>query len=178
MLDHIREHVITNYGTGDWNQYVNAQLVRRLFAFEILVAPYTIAHLKLSLFLKSQGWNTQERLRIYLTNTLEEAVEKERYIFAEYISDETNAAVSVKRDLPILVILGNPPYPLQSANPSVDKKGSQISLEASSKIINLWMDNRSGKKIRRNHFNLIMSSLSDGHSGELIKTGRALSDTL
>ena len=123
VLDLIREHVITNYGTGDWNQYVNAQLVKRLFAFEVLVAPYTIAHLKLSLFLKSQGWNTQERLRIYLTNTLEEAVEKERYIFAEYISDETNAAVSVKRDLPILVILGNPPYPLQSANPSVDKNG-------------------------------------------------------
>ncbi len=123
VLDHIREHVITNYGTGDWNQYVNAQLVKRLFAFEVLVAPYTIAHLKLSLYLKSQGWTTQERLRIYLTNTLEEAVEKERYIFAEYISDETNAAVSVKRDLPILVILGNPPYPLQSANPSVDKNG-------------------------------------------------------
>ena len=124
VLDHIREHITTNYGIGDWSQYVNAQLVKRLFGFELLVAPYTIAHLKLSLFLKSQGWNTQERLRIYLTNTLEEAVEKERYIFAEYISDETNAAVSVKRDLPILVILGNPPYPLKSANPSVDKNGN------------------------------------------------------
>ena len=76
VLDLIREHVITNYGTGDWNQYVNAQLVKRLFAFEVLVAPYTIAHLKLSLFLKSQGWNTQERLRIYLTNTLEGSCRK------------------------------------------------------------------------------------------------------
>ena len=118
VLDGIREYVITHYGTGDWNQYVNAQLVKRIFGFEILVAPYTIAHLKLGLFLQAQGWHATERLRIYLTNTLEEAVEKERYIFAEYISDETNAAVSVKRDEPLLVILGNPPYQRESANPS------------------------------------------------------------
>ena len=108
VLDHIREYIIANYGTGDWNRYVNAQLVKQIFGFEILVAPYTIAHLKLGLFLKAQGWQATERLRIYLTNTLEEAIEKERYIFAEYISDETNAAVSVKRDEPLLVILGNP----------------------------------------------------------------------
>ena len=118
VLDHIREYIITNYGTGDWNQYVNAQLVKQIFGFEILVAPYTIAHLKLGLFLQAHGWHATERLRIYLTNTLEEAVEKERYIFAEYISDETNAAVSVKRDVPLLVILGNPPYQRESANPS------------------------------------------------------------
>ena len=118
VLDHIREYITTNYGTGDWNQYVNAQLVKQIFGFEILVAPYTIAHLKLGLFLQAHGWHATERLRIYLTNTLEEAVEKERYIFAEYISDETNAAVSVKRDAPLLVILGNPPYQRESANPS------------------------------------------------------------
>ena len=118
VLDHIREYITTNYGTGDWNQYVNAQLVKQIFGFEVLVAPYTIAHLKLGLFLQAHGWHATERLRIYLTNTLEEAVEKERYIFAEYISDETNAAVSVKRDAPLLVILGNPPYQRESANPS------------------------------------------------------------
>ena len=121
VLDHIREYVTTTYGTGDWNRYINAQLVKRLFGFELLVAPYTIAHLKLSLFLQAQGWQTTERLRVYLTNTLEEPIEREQRLpFAGFISDEANAAVSVKRDEPLLVILGNPPYPLASANPSSD----------------------------------------------------------
>ena len=119
VLNHICEYVSETYGTGDWHRYVNAALVKRLFGFELLVAPYTIAHLKLSLFLQSQGWNADERLRIYLTNTLEEPVEKtQRLPFAGFISDEANAAVSVKQELPLLVILGNPPYPRNSANPS------------------------------------------------------------
>ena len=119
VLDHIREYVADTYGTGEWIQYINAALVRRIFGFELLVAPYTIAHLKLSLFLQAQGWRADERLGIYLTNTLEEPIERtERLPFAGFISDEANAAVSVKRDEPLLVILGNPPYPQDSANPS------------------------------------------------------------
>ena len=124
VLNHISEYITTTYGTGMWNRYINdAQLVQRLFGFEILVAPYTIAHLKLSLFLRAQEWDAVKHLRIYLTNTLEEPVEKELYAFAEFISDEANAAVSVKRDEPLLVILGNPPYPRDSANPSRDSDG-------------------------------------------------------
>ncbi len=123
-LNHIGEYITTTYGIGDWHQYINdTQLVKRLFGFEILVAPYTIAHLKLSLFLRAQGWRAAERLRIYLTNTLEEPVEKELYTFAEFISNEANAAVSVKRDEPLLVILGNPPYPRHSMNPSRNSDG-------------------------------------------------------
>ncbi len=119
VLDHIRASVTDTYGTGEWTQYINAQLVKRLFGFELLVAPYTIAHLKLSLFLQSQGWRADERLRIYLTNTLEQPQEMQESLpFAEFITDETNAALSVKRDEPILVILGNPPYPQDSSNPS------------------------------------------------------------
>ena len=124
VLDHIREYVTTHYGTGDWKQYINAELVKRLFGFELLVAPYTIAHLKLSLFLQAHGWDATERLRIYLTNTLEEPVERtQRLPFADFISDEANAAVSVKRDEPLLVILGNPPYPEDSANSSRNARG-------------------------------------------------------
>ena len=119
VLDHIREYVTTNYGTGDWNRYINAQLVKRIFGFELLVAPYTIAHLKLSLFLKAQGWHDDERLGIYLTNALEQPDEMQSPLpFAAFISDEANAALSVKRDEPLLVILGNPPYKQHSANPS------------------------------------------------------------
>ena len=119
VLEHIREFVTANYGTGDWNQHINDQLVKRIFGFELLVAPYTIAHLKLSLFLQAQGWHADERLRIYLTNTLEQPAEVVESIpFAAFISDEANAALSVKRDEPILAIIGNPPYPENSANPS------------------------------------------------------------
>ena len=119
VLDHVREYVTATYGTGDWTQYVNAQLVKRLFGFELLVAPYTIAHLKLSLFLQAQGWRADERLGIYLTNTLEQPQEMQESLpFAGFITDEANAALSVKRDEPLLVILGNPPYPQDSANPS------------------------------------------------------------
>ena len=119
VLDNIRESVTETYGTGEWNQYINAALVKRIFGFELLVAPYTIAHLKLSLFLQAQGWHADERLRIYLTNTLEQPAEMQPSLpFAEFISDEANAALSVKRDEPLLVILGNPPYPRDSANPS------------------------------------------------------------
>ena len=119
VLDHVREYVAETYGAAEWMQYVNAQLVRRIFGFELLVAPYTIAHLKLSLFLQAQGWRADERLGIYLTNTLEQPDEMQPSIpFAGFISDEANAALSVKRDEPLLVILGNPPYQRHSANPS------------------------------------------------------------
>ena len=119
VLEHIQAAVTQTYGTAEWQQYVNAQLVKRLFGFELLVAPYTIAHLKLSLFLQAQGWRADERLRVYLTNTLEQPAEMQPTLpFAEFISDEANAALSVKRDEPLLVILGNPPYPRNSTNPS------------------------------------------------------------
>ena len=125
VLEHIQASVTDTYGRGEWTQYINAQLVRRLFGFELLVAPYTIAHLKLSLFLQAQGWHADERLRIYLTNTLEQPQEMQESLpFAEFITDEANAALSVKRDAPLLVILGNPPYPQASANPS--REGNRL----------------------------------------------------
>ncbi|RKU13734.1 DNA methyltransferase [Candidatus Poribacteria bacterium] len=125
VLDRIRAYVTETYGAGEWTQYINAELVRRIFGFELLVAPYTIAHLKLSLFLQAQGWRADERLRIYLTNTLEQPDEMQPSIpFAGFISDEANAALSVKRDEPLLVILGNPPYQRSSANPSRDVDGN------------------------------------------------------
>ena len=124
VLNHIRDYVTETYGTAEWRQYVDAQLVKRIFGFELLVAPYTIAHLKLSLFLQAQGWRADERLSIYLTNTLEDPGEKQQPLpFAGFISDEANAALSVKRDKPLLVILGNPPYPQDSANPSKNARG-------------------------------------------------------
>ena len=108
---------------GMWNDYVAGTLLKRIFGFELLMAPYAVAHLKLGLLLQGTGYQfqTDQRLGIYLTNTLEEAFKKSEQLagFNEYIVDEANAAAEIKKEKPIMVVLGNPPYSGISANISV-----------------------------------------------------------
>ncbi len=95
------------------------KLLGRIFGFELLMAPYAVAHLKLGLLLQQTGYaprKTDERLGIYLTNTLAEGVDAPPIAFAEYISQEANAAANVKRHQHIEVVIGNPPYSGHSAN--------------------------------------------------------------
>ncbi len=103
---------------GLWKSYVEKHLLPRVFGFELLMAPYTVAHMNLSLQLRDAGYEFKgdERLGIYLTNTLEEAKEAPELPFAEFISQEANQAAAIKRDKPIMVVLGNPPYSYASAN--------------------------------------------------------------
>jgi predicted helicase len=103
---------------GAWDGYVAQHLLNRLFGFELLMAPYAVAHLKLGMELQETGYSfgSEQRLGIYLTNTLEEAAKKSEKLFAQWISDEANAAAGIKRDLPIMVVMGNPPYSGHSAN--------------------------------------------------------------
>ena len=103
---------------GMWKSYVGAHLLPRIFGFELLMAPYTVAHMNLSLQLKEAGYEFKEgeRLGIYLTNSLEEAKEAPELPFAEFITAEANEAVAIKRDKPIMVVLGNPPYSYDSQN--------------------------------------------------------------
>ena len=105
---------------GAWDSYVSEHLLNRIFGFELLMAPYAVAHLKLGLQLKETGYKFKSgsRLGIYLTNTLEEAVKKSQQIFGKWISDEVDAAADIKQKEPILVIIGNPPYFGKSANRS------------------------------------------------------------
>ena len=105
---------------GAWDSYVLQNLLNRLFGFELLMAPYAVAHLKLGMELQETGYKfgSDQRLGIYLTNTLEEAAKRSEKLFAQWISDEANAAAEIKRDRPILVVLGNPPYSGHSANRS------------------------------------------------------------
>ncbi|MCY4146423.1 MAG: N-6 DNA methylase [Chloroflexi bacterium] len=109
---------------GLWKSYVSERLLPRIFGFELLMAPYTVAHMNLSLQLKEAGYafKAGERLGIYLTNALEEAKEAPELPFAEFITAEANEAVAIKRDKPIMVVLGNPPYSYASQN-----KGQWIS---------------------------------------------------
>jgi predicted helicase len=105
---------------GAWNSYVTEKLLPRLFGFELLMAPYAVAHLKLGLLLQELGYEFRgdQRLGVYLTNTLEEAVKKSETLFAEWITEEANAAARIRNEEPIMVVLGNPPYAGHSANAS------------------------------------------------------------
>lgn len=107
---------------GRWSSYVRDDLLPRLHGFEIMMAPYTIAHLKLSTTLKENGADIDSRrLGVYLTNSLEKADAYDDTLFAglglgQAITNESIAAGKVKNDLPIMVVLGNPPYSGHSSN--------------------------------------------------------------
>ena len=119
VIDQIHENFKGNEGT--WSSYVSEHLFPRIFGFELLMAPYAVAHLKLGLQLKEYHYDfkSDERLRVYLTNTLEEAFHAdEKLPLTNWLAKEANAANEVKRDLPIMVVLGNPPYQGNSANSS------------------------------------------------------------
>ena len=120
VINDIHDAVVKQGQMGMWNDYVADKLLPRLFGFELLMAPYAIAHLKLGLLLKETGYDIEKdkRLNIYLTNTLDEAVKKSEQLagFNEYIVEEANAAADVKKNKPIMVVLGNPPYSVSSAN--------------------------------------------------------------
>ena len=98
------------------NQVVQEHVLKNLYGFEYLIAPYTVAHLKLSQFLHDKGYVMQpdERLNIYLTNTLE-TIEPQRHLLLPALSREVEAAQAIK-DKPVLVITGNPPYSGHSKN--------------------------------------------------------------
>ncbi|MEI6777521.1 MAG: type ISP restriction/modification enzyme [Chloroflexales bacterium] len=103
---------------GAWDSYVSEKLLRRLFGFELLMAPYTIAHLKMGLLLGQLGYHfgSNERLGIYLTNALEGVLAQMDLPFAQYIAQEAAAANMVKHHARVMVVLGNPPYAGHSSN--------------------------------------------------------------
>lgn len=105
---------------SQWDSYVEQHLLNRLFGFELLMAPYAIAHLKLGLQLQELGYQftNKQRLGIYLTNTLDEAMKKSEILFGQFVAQEANEASAIKRDAPVMVVLGNPPYSGHSANKS------------------------------------------------------------
>ncbi len=103
---------------GAWNSYVEQHLLPRLNGFELMMASYTIAHLKLNMVLRETGYTPQsdQRLRVYLTNSLEEFNAETGTLFAAAISQEANDASRIKRDCPVMVMVGNPPYSGESQN--------------------------------------------------------------
>jgi hypothetical protein len=136
VIDHIRAEFMRQGNAGMWSGYVRNHLLPRIFGFELLMAPYAVAHFKLGMQLaghdltpdQREKWaydfSGDERLGVYLTNTLEEAEHKAETLFGplRVITQEANAASEIKRALPIMVVVGNPPYSYESVN-----KGAWIS---------------------------------------------------
>ncbi|MFA6111258.1 MAG: type ISP restriction/modification enzyme [Candidatus Latescibacterota bacterium] len=103
---------------GIWSNYVDEHLIPRLNGFELLMASYAMAHLKLDLLLAETGYKAtkDQRLKIYLTNSLEEHHPDTGTLWSSWLSNEANEANHIKRDTPVMVVLGNPPYSGISTN--------------------------------------------------------------
>ncbi len=120
FLAEIVKHIYQKFEgqQGLWSNYVEDHLIPRLNGFEILMASYAMAHLKLDLLLQEAGYEPKspKRFRVFLTNSLEEHHPDTGTLFASWLSAEANAADQVKRDTPVMVVLGNPPYSGISTN--------------------------------------------------------------
>ncbi|MGN6400454.1 MAG: type ISP restriction/modification enzyme [Flavisolibacter sp.] len=103
---------------GIWSNYVDTHLLPRLNGFELLMASYAMAHLQLDLLLKETGYKPtkDQRFKVYLTNSLEEYHKDTGTLFANWLSTEANEANRIKRDTPVMCVIGNPPYSVSSTN--------------------------------------------------------------
>jgi predicted helicase len=114
------EHIYKQFENqkGVWNSYVENDLLPRLNGFELLMASYAMAHLKLDFLLKETDFKPtkDQRFRVFLTNSLEEGSTELETSFANWLSIEANEANKIKKDTPVMVILGNPPYSGESQN--------------------------------------------------------------
>jgi hypothetical protein len=109
----------SKYGTGGLHHWIKKHILANFHSFELMMAPYAIGHLKIGFILEELGYKMadDERFKLYLTNTLEmEEIEQIAIPGLSSLSDESHLAGKVKKEQPILVILGNPPYSGISAN--------------------------------------------------------------
>ncbi len=99
--------------------YIQEHILPHFHAFEILMAPYTVGHFKVSMILEELGYKFKEneRFQFYLTNTLE-IKEPKQISFLIDLAKEGQEAKKIKEEIPILVVLGNPPYSVSSENKS------------------------------------------------------------
>ena len=126
VIKQIRDNV-AKFDIRQWNNFLRgARLLNRLFGFELLMTPYTIAHLKLGLLLGDLGYKfvPEERLKVYLTNALETGIKEGDLIpgITQIIAEESSQAGKVKTEIPVMVVLGNPPYSVSSQNASKRKR--------------------------------------------------------
>ena len=110
---------VKKYGEGGLHHWIKKHILQDFYAFELMMAPYAIGHLKIGFILDELGYNLSddERFKLYLTNTLEmEEIKQISIPGVSSLSEESHLAGKVKKEQPILVILGNPPYSGISSN--------------------------------------------------------------
>jgi type I restriction-modification system DNA methylase subunit len=111
---------VKDVAEGQWSSYVEKELIPRLHGFELLMASYAMCHMKLDMMLTEMGYKPSgnpPRMGVYLTNSLEEGDREIQDLFwAKYISEEAKHANAIKRDMPIMCVIGNPPYSGESSN--------------------------------------------------------------
>jgi predicted helicase len=117
FLNEVIRHIYNDFRgqEGRWPAYVQESLIPRLHGFELMMASYTIAHLKLGMTLQETGVDELNgRLGVYLTNTLDDAIDYSNqgslFGFLDSIADESKSASRIKKEYPIMVVIGNPPY--------------------------------------------------------------------
>jgi hypothetical protein len=109
----------SKYGAGAREEFIRRHILQNFYAFELMMAPYAVGHLKMSFLLEELGHRLadDERIRFYLTNTLDtEELETSRLPGFSSLAEESRLAGEVKKEKAILVILGNPPYSGHSSN--------------------------------------------------------------
>ena len=107
------------YGSGGRMDFIRSHILKNFYALELMMAPYAVGHLKMSFFLEELGHrlDDNERVPFYLTNTLDtEELEQSRLPGLSALAEESRLAGAVKKQTPILLILGNPPYSYDSSN--------------------------------------------------------------
>ncbi len=110
---------VSKYGEGDRKGFIKDHILKNFYAFELMMAPYAVGHLKMSFLLEELGCSLQkdDRFKLFLTNTLDmEELEQTSLPGMASLSEESHLAGKVKKEQPILAILGNPPYSGHSAN--------------------------------------------------------------
>jgi predicted helicase len=108
---------------GKWSAYVEEDLLPRLHGFELLMASYAMCHMKLDMMLEQTGYKPSAkppRLSVWLTNALEPAEREVKDLFFQPLAEEARGASEVKRQTPIMCVIGNPPYSGESANKGHD----------------------------------------------------------
>ncbi|OGW42761.1 MAG: DNA methyltransferase, partial [Nitrospirae bacterium RBG_13_41_22] len=113
------EKFTSNYGDGAKEMFIKEHILKNFYAFELMMAPYAIGHLKMSFLLEELGYKLQadDRFKLYLTNTLEmEELAQTELPGMASLSEESHLAGEVKKEMPILAIIGNPPYSGHSTN--------------------------------------------------------------
>ena len=105
---------------GDWKCYIERDLLPRLTGYELLMAPYVMAHLNLELLLRESGYSSThpQGVRVYLKNCLEEPQTEIETVSAQWASNKKSDIGGEEREKSILCVIGNPPYRGESSNQS------------------------------------------------------------